>query len=251
MTFKAVVQRIHLWTGLLLGIQVLLWMASGVIMSWFHLDLVRGETNSLRLTPPELEATAYASPGGVIAQTDGATSVVLRTFENKPVYEVRGAFGAALFDANTGEQLSPISEETARAVAKRDFTGDGDVVRVALLENPPHEYRREKPVWRVDFDDPRNTRIYVSPSTAQIVSRRNDIWRLYDFFWMLHIMDYDERENFNNPLVKAASATGLVFAMSGMIIVVYRLRRGRYSNDVKLAVGAKPKKTVNPSQKNS
>ncbi len=242
MSFKSIVQRIHLWTGLILGAQVLLWMLSGVIMSWFHISLVRGETNSVSVVPPELEATAYASPGGAIAQMEGATSLELRTFQGRPVYEVRGINGVAIFDATSGEKLSPISEEIARRVAKNDYSGDAEIAKTTLMSDPPHEYRREKPVWRVDFDDDLHTRIYVSPSTGKVSSRRNDVWRLYDFFWMLHIMDYDERTNFNNWFVKIASAAGLGFAISGMFIVVFRLQRGRYTNDIMLAIGEKPHK---------
>lgn len=248
MGFKAIVQRIHLWAGLLLGWQVLLWMMSGVIMSWFHLDLVRGETNSVPVTPPELEATAYASPGGVIAQMDGATSLELRTFQGRPVYEVTDVNGMALFNARTGDKLAHITEETARRVAKNDYSGDAKIVKTALMSDPPHEYRRDKPVWRVDFDDSLHTRIYVSRVTGEVASRRNDIWRVYDFFWMLHIMDYNNRTNFNNWFIKIASAAGLIFAISGMIIVVYRVQRGRYGNDLNLAAGVAPHKQKRAEQ---
>ncbi len=242
MTFQTIVQRIHLWAGLLLGVQILIWMASGVFMTWFHITLVRGETNAFIAPPPELEATAYASPGGVIARVNGATSLELRSFMNRPVYEVTGIDGVVMFDASTGEKISPISEETARAVATQDYIGDGEIVRVALMSNPPYEYRKELPVWRVDFNDNLHTRIYISHSTGEVASRRNDIWRVFDFFWMLHIMDYGERENINNPLVKTASATGLVFALSGIIMVIYRLGRGRYKNDLSLLSGKHQRK---------
>ena len=38
---------------------------------------------------------------------------------------------------------------------------------------------------------------YISATTGSVLERRNDTWRWWDFFWMLHIMDYDERENVN------------------------------------------------------
>ena len=239
MNFKSIVQRVHLWTGLILGTQVLLWMASGVFMSWFHITLVRGESNSVIATPPELEATAYASPGGVIAQMNGATSLELHTFQGRPVYEVRDINGVALFNARTGEKLSPISEDTARHIAKNDYSGDAEIVKVALMAETPYEYRLEKPVWRVDFGDRFHTRIYISPSTGEVSSRRNDIWRIFDFLWMLHIMDYDERDDVNNWFLKIASAAGLMFAISGLIIVVLRFKHGRYANDLALVVGKK------------
>jgi len=232
MNFAKIIQRLHLWAGLLLGIQVLLWMASGVVMSWFHLDLVRGERTKFTAPPPELIATSYASPGGVIAQMDGATSVELRYFLNRPVYIVTAIGGSAVFEAATGKKISPIDEKTARLVAKRDYVGDGEIERVALLAYPPHEYRGQPPVWRADINDSLNTRLYISRDTGAVVSRRNDIWRLFDFFWMLHIMDYGERTNFNNPLLKAASAGGLLFAMTGLVMVVMKKGRSQITRDV-------------------
>ncbi len=237
MNVKALVQRIHLWSGLILGVQVLLWMASGVVMSWFPIELVRGETSAFSAPDTPLDAQTYASPGGIIAQAEGPVSLELRRFLGRPVYLTRGPGAAGLYDASTGEKLTPLKEDMARRVAAQDYVGDGEIVRAAMMTYPPKEYRGERPVWRIDYNDRFHTRLYISPTTGEVRARRNDIWRLYDFFWMLHIMDYKEREDFNNPLLIAASAAGLVFAMSGIIIVVYRLRRGRFGNDLMLIAG--------------
>ncbi|MDH4260266.1 MAG: PepSY domain-containing protein, partial [Gammaproteobacteria bacterium] len=77
------------------------------------------------------------------------------------------------------------------------------------------------------FNDPRKTTIYVSSTTGQVIARRNDIWRLYDFFWMLHIMDYRERVNFNHALLIGASALALGLAASGFWLLFYRVRLRR------------------------
>jgi uncharacterized iron-regulated membrane protein len=228
MKLRRFVELAHLWLGLILGAQVVLWMASGVVMSFFDIALVRGETNAAANYAIELEAHNYSNPGGVIVQTPGASKLTLRHFLGKPVWEVEGAEGSALFDADTGEQISPIKAEQARAVAKRDFVGEAEIEATELLNAPPHEYRGDAPVWRVSFKDKLETRIYISPQTGEIEARRNKIWRLYDFFWMLHIMDYKERENFNNPLVKTVSATALLFSLTGVFLVVTSFARGRH-----------------------
>lgn len=240
-----IIRRVHVWTGLLLGVQVLLWMLSGVVMTWFHIDLVHGERAMFAAPPPELEAKSYAAPGGVIAQSEGAQSVTLRSFLGRPVYEVESLAGRALFDAETGKKLSPIDEAAARAVARSDFVGAGEIETVALLDDPPQEYRGPRPVWRADFNDRLKTRLYISPATGEVVSRRNAIWRLYDFFWMLHIMDYGERENFNNPLIKTASAAGLVFALSGLVMIVLKSGRQLIISDVQylLLLGRRKKRS--------
>lgn len=218
----------HRWLGLLLGLQVVLWMASGVIMSWFHIDLVRGETTSKAPFALELAPIGYASPGGVIAQMEGVREVRLKTWLHRRVYEVHSFDGVALFDANNGDLISPITEDDARNVAMADYLGEASLSALHLMDDPPIEYRGATPVWRADFDDQNQTRLYISQDTGAVIARRNRVRRIYDFFWMLHIMDYPNREDFNNPLIRAASATGLLFALSGLFLVVIRLRAGRY-----------------------
>jgi uncharacterized iron-regulated membrane protein len=228
MKLSRIMQIGHRWLGLALGVQIVLWMASGFIMSWYEIELVRGETNSMKFFPPELETRSYANPGGVIAQVTGATSVKLKNFLERTVYEVEAGDGIAMFDAMSGEKITPISEEAALSVARRDFAGEGKIATIELLREAPQEYARAVPVWRASFDDRLNTRIYVSPDTGEVTARRNDVWRLYDFFWMLHIMDYEERKDFNNPLVRAAAITGLLFALTGIYLVIVDLMRGRF-----------------------
>lgn len=224
MRFVRLITLAHLWLGLLLGVQVILWMASGAVMSFFDIGLVRGETQAAAEIPKELPVRSYANPGGPLAQTPGAVGLRLKFFLNRPVYEVRSGDGYRLFDAQSGEEVSPITEEQAREVARRDFVGDGAVKTVRLLNDPPHEYRREVPVWQVTFTDDLETRLYISPETGEVAARRNKIWRFYDFFWMLHIMDYEGRTNFNNPLLRVFAATGLLFALTGLCLVVIRFR---------------------------
>ncbi len=243
MTFAKIVQRIHLWAGLLLGVQVIIWMLSGVVMSWFHLDLVRGERSAFSAPAPELEAKGYASPGGVIAQMDGAITISLRYFLGRVVYEAEGVNERALFDASTGERITPIEEKSARKVANTDYVGAGEIKQLRLMSDAPHEYRGKQPVWRADFDDRLHTRLYISPENGRVVSRRNDIWRVYDFFWMLHIMDYVDRKDFNNPLIKAFSAGGLLFSFSGMILVVLKKGRNQIARDLQFIVGRRRRST--------
>ncbi|MFN0025538.1 MAG: PepSY domain-containing protein, partial [Parvularculaceae bacterium] len=146
---------------------------------------------------------------------------------------VTGDTGRAMFDADTGEQLSPIGRDLARKVAEFDFRGEGEIEQLTLTNNPPPEYRAATPVWRAEFGDVDETWLYISPETGDVLARRNRVWRVYDFFWMLHIMDYGERDNFNNPLLRAFATTGLLFALSGLVLVGLRVAGGRYVNDLK------------------
>lgn len=240
MQAKRFIQSAHRWLGLALGAQILIWMTSGVVMSLLPIEHVRGENAASIVAPVDLAVQNYFPPAGVIAEVEGAHEAVLKTWLGRDVYIVAGANGKAMFDADTGERMSPLSEEIARLAAESDFTGDADVKRIELMRAPPHEYRGPTPVWRAEFSDKDQTRLYISPETGAVLARRNRVWRFYDFFWMLHIMDYKERDNFNNPLIRTFAITGLLFALTGFSLVVFRVAGGRYSEDVRRAGSKRP-----------
>ena len=76
----------------------------------------------------------------------------------------------------------------------------------AMLSEPTLAIREhEDPAWRVDFADESNSSFYISQATGRLLERRNDTWRIWDVFWMLHNMDYANRTSFNHPLVVTAA----------------------------------------------
>ncbi len=77
-------------------------------------------------------------------------------------------------------------------------------------------------MWQLVFDDSDNTHLYVSTAAGKVTARRSGTWRLYDFLWSLHIMDYRTRDDFNNWLVIAFAGLGLVLTVSGAAILICR-----------------------------
>ena len=228
---------VHKWMGLLVGLQVLLWITGGLVMSWFEIERVRGEHNISKVEVAPLPADEILLPVSQILAAAGqpAASVTLRRLGERLVYDLaeprepganpREVPSHALFDAKTGQRLSPLPAETALALALADFSGATNPDTPQLLAAQNLEYRGPLPVWRVVLGDEEDTRLYVSPQTGQIVARRNAVWRFYDFFWMLHIMDYENRTDFNNPLLIFFSITALLFAVTGIVLIFYRFGR--------------------------
>jgi uncharacterized iron-regulated membrane protein len=219
---------IHKWIGLLIGIQVVLWVLGGLVMSAFPIELVRGETQAAPVAPIAIGAGEFrVDLREVLAARGPVTGLRTVRVAGRLYFEAqRGDLPTLLIDAADGSPLDGIGEATARAVAEADFTGDGGIVSAKLLGNRISEYRGALPVWQVRFDDARDTTLYVSERNGQVVARRTDIWRLYDFFWMLHIMDYRERVDFNHPLLVTASAVALALAATGIWLLFYRVRLG-------------------------
>jgi hypothetical protein len=133
----------------------------------------------------------------------------------------------ALVDASRGTIRSPVGREEAVAVAKADFVPDVPVLKTELIEvaGSHSEYRgRELPAWRVEFDHPSHTRIYVSADRGLVRARRNNTWRVFDFLWMFHIMDYEARDDINNLLLRILSIFGVATVTSGYLLWGYSSR---------------------------
>ena len=75
----------------------------------------------------------------------------------------------------------------------------------------------------MNFDDAWGTTFYVSPITGELSTRRHTLWRVFDFVWMLHIMDYDERENVNNKILRTVSILALLLVLTGIWYLYFRL----------------------------
>lgn len=230
--------RLHKWIALVVGIQLLAWSASGLFMTVVPISQVRGEHNIRKPETVDLRAAALVpianalerAPAGAVARVE------LRAVAGRPVYEIAvDGSSPVLLDARSGALLSPVAESHAIEIARADFSGVGRVTKATLItEKPPIEFRGDLPVWQISFDDPDGTNLYVSAATGKVMARRSSTWRIYDFLWSLHIMDYSERDNFNNPLVIAAAAIAFVLAVSGVVMLYLRfspsvIRRWRSS----------------------
>lgn len=231
-----IISKIHKWVGLIVGVQFLAWTLGGVVMTWIPIQQVRGEHNLSVQSPQPVAAARLASLLTSLGNPD-IMAARTRNIADIPAMELTFAGGeAALYAVEDGERLTPLDETLALAIAKADFTGEANRPTARLLDVAPNDYRGETPVWQVDMQDQEGTLIYVSPSDGRVVARRNDVWRFYDFFWMLHIMDYDTRDNFNNPLVMVAAGTAFIFVLSGFALLVFRFGRRD--------LGLKPRKSL-------
>ena len=219
-------RRLHKWLGLLVGIQALLWMVSGLYMTAISIDLIHGD-HLAHLEQGELRpAQLAAAPQRAAAPFSGVTGFRIRQSQGSEVYQVRHAGGVALVDARSGRPLAAPDEKTVRALAASYYQGEGELARAQLLTELPGEVaRRKAPLWRADFDDGAGSTLYISPQTGELVVKRHTLWRVFDFLWMLHIMDYDTRTDINNPLLRIAAGAGTLFAFSGLWLLWFSFRR--------------------------
>ena len=221
-------RSVHKWLGLVVGLQVLVWLATGLYMVVLDLDFIHGDP----LVRNMRQALAGQKPSQVgvqalLEQYPDAESVALQSVMGTTFYAVTTPDRRYLIDPKTAEVVSPLAEDMATKIALYHFAGEGKVREVSLIRSdPPTEIgSRRLPLWRVDFDDRFSTSFYVDPDTGSLVTRRHRYWRIFDIAFMLHIMDYDERSDAHNWLLRVAQVTGLVFAIGGFWLLFYSFDR--------------------------
>lgn len=219
------VRQLHLWFGLAIGAQLGLWLISGLFMTWFSIETVRG---SHLKKDAEIDLISNVSdilpPRGMLEAMDvPPETITLKMLEGRPVWLLENGRTRALFDGRTGAVISPLSAETAKRIAISRYAGRGALITTEFLQNPPREYGRPGSAWRVDFDKPQRASFYVDAVTGEVKAVRTTLWRVFDFMWGLHIMDWSSRENFNSWWIKMTASLTVIFFLSGFVLMFLRL----------------------------
>lgn len=222
---------IHKWLALIVGVQVLFWVVSGLFFALFPIEQVRSEHRIARSAA--LEAAALPTVQEVTGLLSAAP--VKLTYERNAmggavaVAEFADAASPAVVDLARMQVMSPLDESAARAMASAHIKDPAAIVECSFIRNGNPEYRGALPAWRVAFED--GLAVYVAADTGRVTARRSNLWRLYDALWALHIMDWRDHENFNNGLLIAFSAMSLIVVIAGFILFPYRLRFGARRRD--------------------
>jgi uncharacterized iron-regulated membrane protein len=219
-------RRLHKWLALLLGFQLLIWTFTGLYMVVVDLDIIHGD--HLVKDPPghSVPLAKLADPVSAARQVPGSENVRLFWRADRPAYAVASKSGAVTIDAVTGASLPLPSEDEIRRAARERFNGSERIVSVALLPEAPFEVRgRQAPLWRVQFEGWNKPTFYLSAQTGELLSRRHELWRTFDFFFGLHVMDYATREDVNNPLLRVVSWIATIMALTGAWLLLYSFPR--------------------------
>ena len=202
MTVKSIwLRRIHKWVGLIIGLQFLVWAISGAAMALLDMEEVAGG-HAAETVSQALPAGSGAWPRVQAAMSGQPfTKLTVRNLPQGPVYQVTAPMGVRLFSATDGAPVV-IDRASATAIARAAHPDGAAIMSAKPLTVVTLAVREhELPIWQVNFRDEANSSYYVSGSTGEVLERRNDSWRWWDFFWMLHNMDYANRTSFNHPLI--------------------------------------------------
>tara|TARA_Y100000817_G_scaffold310324_1_gene300797 strand:+ start:560 stop:1165 length:606 start_codon:yes stop_codon:yes gene_type:complete len=196
MKTKRFVRNFHRYLSIFVSIQLLLWTISGIYFAYNKIELVRGEQYRL---PKDIEYRIFDRLGSSVIETiqDGKKS-----YKSYP----------------EGNAIKPLTKEEALKITAQKTTLNPIEVTLVNELYPGAEYRGSLPVYKVKTNSKDSINVYIGYMTGDISSIRSDSWRIWDFLWSLHIMDYRERDNINNILLKILSVLALVTSISGITL---------------------------------
>ena len=215
--------RWHVWLGWLIGVPIIIWTASGLLMVAQPSETVRG--NHLRSEMPALDAIQPVAP---LLQGRQAKSLTLQQNSAGPYWVIAYADGGKRrADAKTGALLPPVAAAEANALASAARSGTAAVQSVTRFaaEEAPMEQRSGRPSWQIPFDD--DSRFYIDADTGELIAVRTKFWRAFDFMWGLHIMDLQTREDTSHPILIGSAAIALLGSIPGFVMLFTRRRRKR------------------------
>jgi len=213
-------RRLHKWLGLLIGLQFVLWLGSGLMMGLLDPDRIAGSAQRApAAATPAWPANTVSPTEALRAAEHPAATLDSGWLLDRPVYRRQSPRGTEVFGALDGQRIA-IDDVLALRVAQSAYRGEGVPARPLYVEKTLETRAHPDPVWRVDFGDAQDTTIYVSAHSGQVLEHRTATWRWFDIFWMLHIMDYTGRKDFNNPLVVGVGIAGLWLALTGFWLLV-------------------------------
>ena len=196
MRAKKFTRNFHRFLSIFVSIQLLLWTVSGIYFAFNKIELVRGEQYRL---PKDIEYRIFDRLGLTLIETNKDGKKSYQTYPER-------------------ESIEPLTKQEALLITSQKTTLNP--IEAILIKDvkPGSEYRGSLPAYKVKTDTKDKINVYVGYMTGDISSIRSDSWRIWDLMWSLHIMDYRERDNINNILLKLLSILALITSLSGITL---------------------------------
>ena len=197
------IRTFHKYLSLAISIQLLLWTVSGIYFAFNKIELIRGEqyllnedVSNLDLT--EIKGTFNTKSINIVKRLD---KWILRLEGETQVY-YRALNGEELMELNELEAIEIVRQKTSLIPLK--------AVKINSQSRGSEFRGRKLPLYKVSTESEDNINVYVGAMSGEIAAIRSDSWRTWDFMWGAHIIDYRDRDNIDNFLLKVLSILALI-----------------------------------------
>ena len=214
------VRVFHKYLSLIISIQLLLWTISGIYFAFNKIELVRGEQYIIKDKPSSIEINNLNISSNVKN---------IEIFKRLNQWVVKAEMDAGFkYQDLLGNEVYELSPNEAIEVVKLKTTlSPIDVIKINESSARSEFRGRSLPIYKIKTNSSDDTNVYVDVMSGKIVAIRSDSWRVWDFLWGAHIIDYRERDNINNILLKIFSILALLSSLSGIALFFNTIKKFR------------------------
>ncbi|MDB4829435.1 hypothetical protein OAH56_04120 [Gammaproteobacteria bacterium] len=210
---KLLIRKTHKYLSFFISIQLLLWTISGIYFSFNKIELVRGEQYIEVVEKPiNLSAINFNIPNSE------NISIINRLDKEIVIVSIKSS--KRYLDKN-GNPLDKLSiEEAMKSVEIKTTLLPLEVIEITDRKSGSEFRGRSLPIYKVESKNTKNDdiNVYVNIYSGEIMAIRSPQWRVWDLMWGFHIMDWKDRDNINNLLLKVFSILALVSSITGLIL---------------------------------
>jgi hypothetical protein len=207
------VRKVHKYLSFFISLQLLLWTVSGIYFAFNKIELVRGEQYR-----KQVEQSINLGDFDFEIPNTTDVSIQKRLGENIAVIKVDGT---TKYLNRSGESISKLTESEAMNLVISNTTLSPVLVEEIVDERSGSEYRgRSLPIYKVESKTNKDLdiNVYLNVYSGEVLAIRSNQWRIWDLMWGLHIMDWKERDNISNILLKIFSILALVSSVTGVML---------------------------------
>jgi len=214
------IRSFHKYLSLIISVQLLLWTISGIYFAFNKIELVRGEQYIIEDNPSALDIESL----NISSNTKG-----IEVFKRLNQWIVKVEMNAGFkYQDLLGNEVYELSPNQAIEVVKLKTTlSPIDVIKINESSARSEFRGRSLPIYKVKTNSSDDSNVYVDVMSGKIVAIRSDSWRVWDFLWGAHIIDYRERDNINNILLKIFSILALLSSLSGIALFFNTIKKLR------------------------
>ena len=120
-----------------------------------------------------------------------------------------------------GADVSMLTDKEAIQIVRANTNLMPKSAEIIDEEKAGSEYRnRALPIYRViaDNDKGNEINVYINVFSGEVLAIRSAAWRIWDLMWGFHIMDWQERDNIDNILLKIFSILALISSITGVLL---------------------------------
>ena len=210
---KFAVRKIHKYLSFFISIQLLLWTVSGIYFAFNKIEQIRGEQYRVQTNfPVNLADFNFSIP-------DPSTIEFLNR-NDETILFVKARNGANYY-FKSGEKVPMLDVDEAISIVKKNTKLEPKSAEIVDKPEAGSEFRgRTLPLYRVVSENQMGEEInvYLNIYSGEILAIRSAAWRLWDLMWGFHIMDWQERKNIDNLLLKIFSILALISSLTGILL---------------------------------